>query len=369
MTSRERIDRIFKGQEIDRPALKLWGYSPGMKLLHDDYKDVVTLAEKYTDVFSGWSAPFNLIYGADWNKYVTEDIKDTYDPLWYEIHTTVNTPAGKLHSVFRASRIGDPGFCTEYLLKSPEDVLTLLSIPYEPEPVNVDGYYEEERRIGDSGITIYHLPHAGYGLQSLCGSENFSYFYYDDNAIVHQFISTMASRLYDHTKMILDTGLKTYFGWVDPEVFIPPLTSTQIFEEVVFYYDKPLCDLLRNAGCYVWMHCHGKVRHLIDRFIEMGIDVINPLEPPKNGNIDMYELVDYYSGRIGLEGNIEIQDILMSPNDTLKLLIEDCVSAGRKSGRFTLCPSAGFNEYAIPGKRYIDNLKTYITHGYKCVNN
>ena len=371
MNSRERLHRIFYGLEVDRPALKLWGYIPKMEVLHNSYNEVTALAEQFTDVFSQWSGPFNLIYGAELIQYVSREEKNLDDPLWYDIHITVNAPAGKLHSVYRESRVASNmgmGYWVEHLIKSPEDMLALLSIPYSEQPVKVEGYLEEDRRIGEKGITVLFLPHAGYGLQDLCGSENLALFYADAPEIMHQFIGEMALRIKSYTKKILDSGVRPYFAWVGPEVFIPPLASPQMFEEFVFNYDKPLCDLIHNADCRVWMHCHGKVRQFMDRFIDMGIDIINPLEPPKNGDIDMYELANTYAGRIGLEGNIEIQDIIMSPGAELKLLIEDCVNAGKQSGRFILCPSSGFNDYVTPTRNYIENLKTYIAFGYECVN-
>jgi len=139
------------------------------------------------------------------------------------------------------------------------------------------------------------------------------------------------------------------------------------FEEFVFQVEKPYCDTIHNAGGYVWLHCHGKVANFIERYIEMGVDVLNPLEPPKNGDVDLRKLVERFGHRIGLEGNIEIQHILQSDTETLKQLMRECVEAGAASGRFILCPSAGFMEYARPEPRYIENLLTYLDYGYELV--
>ncbi len=117
----------------------------------------------------------------------------------------------------------------------------------------------------------------------------------------------------------------------------------------------------------MWVHCHGKVTSFIDRFIDMGVDVLNPLEPPKNGDVDIKQIVDKFGNAIGLEGNIEIQDLFAASEQTLKQLIGDCVSAGAPSGRFILCQSAGFMEYPDPTERYIQNLMTYLEYGHECV--
>ena len=139
------------------------------------------------------------------------------------------------------------------------------------------------------------------------------------------------------------------------------------FEEFVHDVDKPVCDLIHDAGGHIWLHSHGKVANLIDSYIDMGIDVLNPLEPPKNGDVFMDEIVARYGNRIGWEGNIEIQELLLSPQDRIRQLIDECVEAGWKSGRFILCPSAGYMEYTQPTQQYIENLLFYLNYGYEAV--
>ena len=99
----------------------------------------------------------------------------------------------------------------------------------------------------------------------------------------------------------------------------------------------------------------------------MGVDVLNPLEPPKNGDIDMNDIIARYGSRIGWEGNIEIQEILLSSKERIAALIDECVLAGAKSGRFILCPSAGYMEYPRPTEQYIDNLLFYLQYGSEAV--
>lgn len=116
------------------------------------------------------------------------------------------------------------------------------------------------------------------------------------------------------------------------------------------------------------MHSHNKVSRFLDRFIEMGVDVLNPLEPPKNGDIDLAAEVRRYGDRIGWEGNIEIQELLLGSPKRIEQLIDQCLEAGASSGRMILCPSAGFMEYAHPTAQYIENLIHYVDYGYARVN-
>jgi len=46
LTSRERMMRIFQNKEIDRPAIKLWGYEPNLVLTNPAYSPVCEAAQK-----------------------------------------------------------------------------------------------------------------------------------------------------------------------------------------------------------------------------------------------------------------------------------------------------------------------------------
>ena len=69
-------------------------------------------------------------------------------------------------------------------------------------------------------------------------------------------------------------------------------------------------------------------------------------------------------GRIALEGNIEINDLLSRDEGYIREFLEHTVQAAYEyaDGRFILCPSAGYMEYIEPSEMYIDNLITYVNH-------
>ncbi len=371
LTSHERLMRIFRGEEIDRPALKLWGASHTIgQQLHDDYLPVSRLAAETTDLFSG-SGGYGLdpVGGVLRGQFTESRDEETGDPLWYDQRTIMHTPKGDVKMIRRISHIKDPGYDIEYFIKDEEDAEKVLSLPYEaPSGMKSEDYEKAIASIGERGVAMIGLPHAAYAVECLMGSETLAYLSVDRRDLVDELCSLYAGRIYDHTKKILETGLKEpIFSWVGPELFLPPLMRPDDFEDFVFRYDKPLCDLIHEHGGYVWVHSHNKVRNFLDRFIEMGVDVLNPLEPGPNGDIVMNEIAVKYRGRIGLEGNIEIQEILLSSRDRIASLIDECVEAGEKSGRFILCPSAGYMEYARPTERYISNLMFYLKYGLETV--
>lgn len=370
LTSHERLMRIFRNEDIDRPALKLWGASRNTdRLLNERYRPVAELAAETTDLFVSADGYYLDVYeGGALGRSIEYRTYDTGDPLWQDVHSILHTPKGDLRMIRRTSTIGDPGYTIEKYIKDEEDIEKLLSVPYEEPEVIKENYDRAVAAIGDRGVAMIGLPHAGHAAEIAMGSEMLAYMSVDARELVDELCETYAERIYNHTKKILETGVEhPIFSWVGPELFLPPLMSPKDFDDFVVRYDKPLCDLIHEHGGYVWVHSHNKVRNFIDRFIDMGVDVLNPLEPGPNGDIVMSELVEKYKNRLGLEGNIEIQEILLSPRERVAELIDECVEAGEKSGRFILCPSAGFMEYARPTEHYIDNLMFYMRYGLETV--
>jgi len=367
LTSQERIMRIFQNKEVDRPALKLWGASLDNHLLHPDYQPVCELAAQVSDLFVTSGSPFDVYYGQNAKEQVTYEIRDTKEAAWKDKHITFHTPKGSLHGIERISTLGEPSYTIEYMIKEPQDLEKLLAIEYQAIPYDIRSFELEKARLGDRGVVMHGADHAGYALQRLMGSENLAYFSADCRDQVEAVIGTFSARIREYVQSALAAGITSPFAWVGPELLIPPLLAPRDFEDFVFRWDKLLCDDIHQAGGYVWVHCHGKVANLIERFIEMGVDVLNPLEPPKNGDIELEAIIRKFGNRLGWEGNIEIQEILQADPERLKELILSCVTAGNASGRFILCPSAGFMEYPFPSPKYIDNLLLYLKYGRECV--
>ena len=370
LTRRERLNRIFRNKEVDRPALKLWGASSDPYLLHDAYKPVRELAYETTDLF-GWSgSSFDIFFGKRRGEFVSQSDSNIKGTQWFDRTVTWRTPRGELRSVERCSRAGEPSYVIENFVKTPEDLEKILSIPYEPFPFDASQYFSADESIGDAGIAMFGLDHAGYAIHRLAGSETLAYMSADCRGLLNELLKILSGRLLDHVREALAAGIRGVFAWVGPEVFIPPLMSPADFEEFVFGYDKPLCDEIKNGGGCIWVHCHGKVSKLIGRFAEMGVDVLNPLEPEtnKNGDVDLLAAAKEFKNKIGLEGNIENQTLIFSDESEIIRETERIAEALKLSGRGVMCPSSGYMEIPSPTEKYISNLLTYLKSGLDALN-
>jgi len=370
--------RIIKGQEVDRPALKLWGLEPCPEAINHEYaasminskayEPVTKLALETTDIFGQLSLHVHSYCGKLDSEVIQEYDEPCDIPNWRNVRTIMRTPLGDLTSLKRVSKIGEPEYKLEHFVKEPEDIRKLLSAPYAPYPFDPTRFNAIDAAVGDRGITILGLPYPGALIYNACGSELMAYIMMDEPELMDEAINLYTQRVHDMLEEVIRQGLKPVYCVIGPELMTPPLLNMDGYRRYVVEANRKLYTRMRDTGGHIWMHCHGKTAKLLDDFIDLGVNVINPLEPPPNGDVNMQEIAKNYGGRIGLEGNIEIQDIQLAEPEQLMALMEECVAAGAPTGRFILCPSAGYKEYVFPTERYIQNLMLYLEYGLELVN-
>ncbi len=364
MTRRERLTRIFNGQLPDRPAVKLWGVRLDQAMLHPAYEPVYRRAVELTDLVMPGSCGFNLHWGRAAGDITSQTEVPTESDDWVDVVTETRTPGGVLRSVFRRSTVGKPGYQREYPVKDPDQLEWVLNFPYEPLPFSLDPYLKSERMVGDRGITMFTLDNAVYGLHRLIGSERFAFWSFEARELVLEAVRLFSDRICDQAGRAFDAGITPFCGWVGPEACTPPLMSPADFDAFVAPFDGRLIDLIHNGGGHVWVHCHGKMDPVIDRFLDMGVDVLNPLEPPPMGDLTLPEAFERAGDRMALEGNIQNHDLMTCSTDQVRELVQDAVSAGAGK-RHILCPCSGYMEWPEPEQQYIDNLMVYVEEGVR----
>ncbi len=364
LTRKERLLHIFEGIVPDRSAVKIWGVTPFEKCPIPVFEPVRQLAVEKTELVVTANSLFNLYCGINANEYINTYDIPTDSAEWLNQVTEYRTPQGILREVFKKSRSGKPGYRTEYPIKQPSDIQKLLAMPYSPFPLVPDNYYISEYQLGDTGITIFALDNALYGLARLIGSENFALWSFDHQFLLLEAIQVFSDRICAHAKTALSHGISGIFGWVGPELCIPPLMSPQGFDIYCLPYDKRLADLIHNGGGYIWLHCHGKMRRMIQRFVDMGVDVLNPIEPPPMGDITIKQAFDVVEDQMALEGGIQTHDLMTSSISELENKTHSALEAGACK-RFILCPSAGYMSNTEPSQQEIANWLFYITEGVR----
>jgi hypothetical protein len=308
MNRRERLERAYHYQEMDRPAFYTCaGYPPN----DPTYDLLYAYLEAHTEQKLDWG-------GRLWaSAYPLSRVVEPYSADFERHITLLHTPAGDLRATRLVGLKGQPGLNELHMINNREDAERYLSLPL-PEPAGEVGpYFDALKRVGDSGIAEIRLGANPAGaIAALCGSTNFAMMSVTDRDILHALCAREAEAITRPIKLILSRiqaekgrgaswpGL--YFGILGQEYIVPPLHGPKDFADLNVRYDKPIFDLIHEAGGRVQVHCHSRIKQVIGGFLEMGTDVLHPFEAPPMGDITPAEAKQAVRGKICLEGNIQI---------------------------------------------------------------
>ncbi|OVE81734.1 hypothetical protein BVY04_02620 [bacterium M21] len=145
----------------------------------------------------------------------------------------------------------------------------------------------------------------------LRGFDDFFMDLYINPEFAHKLIGKMTDLLIEYYVSFLEP-IGEYVGWVefssDHGMQDRPLVKPDLYRE---FFKEPYRRLFNEVrkvapNAKIWMHCCGSVRELIPDFIDMGVDVLNSLQP-KAAGMDSFELKKEFGNEIVFHGGLDIQ--------------------------------------------------------------
>lgn len=123
------------------------------------------------------------------------------------------------------------------------------------------------------------------------------------------------------------------------------MVSPKMFREFIKPRLKSLIETIRStADVKVFMHCDGAITKIIPDLIEIGVDILNPIQTVVKGMEDTKELKEQFGAQISFHGGIDVQRVL--PNYTpeqirqeVKLRLNDL----GKNGGYIIAPCHNIN--------------------------
>jgi hypothetical protein len=333
MTRRERLRRCYFHEVTDRPAVYSRTAFPADDATYDHLKAYL---EIHTELKAGWSVQqFE-------SPYPVETSVEPHSEDFQRRTEVLHTPKGDLRRSFLESRHGEPGLHETFFVNSPQDAEKFLSLPLPQLHGAVDSFFGKEAAIGDGGIVDVKLGfNPGGYVAELCGSTNFALMSIEDRDVLHSLCERQMGIVLQRVKFLLDNGVGPFFSIAGQEYIVPPLHGPKDFSDFNTRYDKPIIDLIHDAGGRVHVHSHGSIKSVFPGFVEMGADVLHPFEPPPMGDILAHQAKSLARGRICLEGNIQIHRMYESTPEEIRQetaqLIHDAFDDHRG---LIVCPSA-----------------------------
>ncbi|MEI8140937.1 MAG: uroporphyrinogen decarboxylase family protein, partial [bacterium] len=359
MTRRERLMATIQGKVVDRPAVSLYelgGFridpndpDPYNVYNSPDWRPLLELTENHTDLIRSMSAvrpcshiPEGASAASRWREFFQETTKD--DGQARITRTTLNAGGRTMIQETARERHLNTVWTTEHLLESVEDVEAYLTIPDDvfAETINVSPLIAEEDALGDRGIVMVDTEDPLCAAASLFSMENYTMLAFTEPELFCRLLDKMARRILPRTEEVSLRFPGHLWRIYGPEYASEPYLSPDLFKEYVVRYVEPMARAIQRHGGTVRIHSHGRLRNILPLIAEMGVDALDPIEPPPQGDVELQEVRASFGKEWVLFGNLEIADIenMPSPQFTEKVkraLNEGCAGEGRG---FVLMPSA-----------------------------
>ena len=138
-----------------------------------------------------------------------------------------------------------------------------------------------------------------------------------------------------------------------------PFFSLEIFNEFFKPYYKELIDKAHSLGMHFWLHTCGNIENMLPEFIEIGLDVIHPIQ---KYTMDEQKIAQKYGNDICIWAGFDVQQIIPwgTPEEVRKEVRFMIDTYYRPEGRLMLTAGNGIN-----GDCPIESLQALFDESFK----
>jgi len=138
------------------------------------------------------------------------------------------------------------------------------------------------------------------------------------------------------------------------------LFSPQLIRQFLFPGMKRMIELIHSAGAKVFHHDDGNISRILPDLIELGIDILNPIQWRANG-MDRINLKSMYGDRLIFHGGMDNQYTLPFGNrEQVRQEVLDNIEILGKNGGYILAPC-----HNIQAVTPLENILTMYETGYE----
>jgi uroporphyrinogen-III decarboxylase len=353
MTSRQRLLAILRGQPTDRIGCTMMGVrtwnAEWRAKRHGSYRRVIDAVWEQGD----WITPIGYENGfydsvAPLRMQTAKQAVAGHENVLHEV-TVVEGPRGPLRQVVAVDQASGLPMTVEHYLKTPSDAENFLAMRSEPPQPAIDRFLERDRQIGGRGIVMIGFTDAVGHLHDLMGTQTLAMWSIEHRDVLHRLLAELNRRKLAVMKHLASTGLyakmPVLLGYTGPEIVLPPLHGPEDFRDFCLRYNKPVHDVIHESGGFVHVHSHGSVSKVLEDFVEMGADMLHPVEAPPMGDTPLADAKRRIGARVVIEGNVQISHVMEEEPEAFRRRVEAVIAEGKPGGRFCLCPTA--SPYAV----------------------
>ena len=367
MTSRERLLRAIRHQEVDRVPVspRYYDYLEGVcgcccvhhciwfRDHHFDHDLMPTYKVPQNNYLLSHAAPYNDLPN------VKVEIAVRQHGGSVEIRRRFDTPAGVLTDSRFTPAPGSPvGFdhICEAPVKGRADLDRIRFLLPSPDNAYIGDIPLLQEAIGDKGVLVVKATQGvDQFMMDALGVENALMMYYDDRELLRQLLRIFQDYHQAILKRVLQQGVKFIFEpWYNCSMSVG--WSPQSFRELFLPLIKENVELVHSYDAYVNYYDDGKMDAVLEDLAEVGIDVVETLSPKPLGDVDLASAKRRVGDRLCLKGHIDqINLILFGTPKQLREGVREVIEVGSPGGGFILGTSDSIRPETPP-----ENTQAYF---------
>ena len=289
MTSKERVLKAIKHEEPDRVPLNIWFYT-------QEYCDIVSAKYGSVDAF--------------------------YDEFGIDMYTVFAPSPGegierKRYTLDEALAVKLPDPCRDSI--------------YDGVREAVEHYGARKRRAVFCQVgAVFESTNGFLGMQDHLIEMA------TEPARISDFYKKLSEWFQAQAEMVIGCGIDVLHLSDDWGQNNRMLFSPKKWWELVFPHDKAIVDVGKRAGVPVSLHSCGYFTDVLDGCVEMGLDVLNPIQP--SAGMDPYQVKRDFGDRLCIYGALDVREVL--PNYTgekLEAEVKSLMDGLKPGGGFIFC--------------------------------
>lgn len=338
------------GKPVDRPAVNFYEINgldedpdpsdPFNIYAHPSWQPLIQLARQRSDRIVMRKVPF---------RGGSNPLQErTRQQVWYEngsryVRSEIQAGRRTLTSLTRREPDVNTVWQVEHLFKDSDDVRAFLEIPpAEPGEPDISSVLAAEDALGDSGIVMIDSADPICRAAELFHMADFTVLATTEPDLFRALLDRFAAEVYPRTAAVARALPGRLWRIYGPEYASPPYLHPRRFHDYVTLYDRPMVEMIQSHGGYARLHCHGRIRLLLDELATTGCDGLDPLEPPPQGDVHLSEVRSRLGKQMVLFGNLEASNLENLPAAAFRETVLRALDEGtRGQGRgFVLMPSS-----------------------------
>jgi uroporphyrinogen-III decarboxylase len=350
MTRRERLMATLQGKPVDRPAVSFYEIG-GWKMEPDGDEFTVWNDPSWGPLVEMAHAETDLIrlMGPGWKGGSDGGLAElTATERWREgdslfTRTTIRAPGRALTSLTRRDKSTQTVWTVEHLLKSAEDAEAYLQLP-DPTVGAVDAsrILAEEAALGDAGIVSIESADPICAAASLFSMEEYTVIALTEPGLFHRLLERFARSMFEQCEQTARALPGRLWRICGSEYAGEPYLPPRLYGDYVERYTGQMVRTIQKHGGYARIHSHGRLRGIMPSIARMKPDGLDPLEPPPQGDMELWQIREAIGRDTVLMGNIEAADIENLPPPEFERKVATALREGTAgAGRgFILHPSS-----------------------------